>query len=127
AAPAPEVSRGARKAAPPPAADVARTRGRPRVAEESCKVPTCDRPVRSKGFCAAHYQTWRRGRLDRFVSPDGVLRFDDSQLAVGSKLAGEMASVARDGDEVVIEVGGKTIRKRADGRSPRRRGGQDEA
>lgn len=127
ATPAPAVARRPRKAAAAPAVEAVRPRGRPRVAEEPCKVPTCDRPVRSKGFCAAHYQTWRRGRLDRFVSPDGLLRVDDSQLAVGSKFAGELAAIAQDGDEMVIEVGGKTIRKRADGRSPRRRGGQDEA
>lgn len=31
-----------------------------------CQVPDCGETVRSKGFCARHYQLWRRGRLDGF-------------------------------------------------------------
>ena len=34
-----------------------------------CKVPGCDSPVRSKGFCGRHYQQWRRGRLEGFPPP----------------------------------------------------------
>ena len=33
---------------------------------EECKVPDCDREARAKGFCAKHYQRWRRGTLDGF-------------------------------------------------------------
>ena len=33
---------------------------------KSCKVPGCDDPFRSKGFCGRHYQQWRRGRLEGF-------------------------------------------------------------
>jgi len=32
----------------------------------TCKVAGCDEPYRSKGFCARHYQQWRRGRLAEF-------------------------------------------------------------
>lgn len=28
-----------------------------------CKVPGCNEPVRSRGYCGRHYQQWRRGRL----------------------------------------------------------------
>ena len=31
-----------------------------------CRVPDCGAIPRSKGFCACHYQLWRRGRLDGF-------------------------------------------------------------
>ncbi len=31
-----------------------------------CKVPGCNAPYRSKGFCGRHYQQWRRGRLEGF-------------------------------------------------------------
>lgn len=39
-----------------------RTINQPRV----CKVPGCNAPYRSKGFCGRHYQQWRRGRLEGF-------------------------------------------------------------
>lgn len=31
-----------------------------------CQVPGCNETVRSKGFCSAHYQQWRRGTLAGF-------------------------------------------------------------
>ena len=34
-----------------------------------CKVADCDENYRSKGFCARHYQQWRRGRLEAFPYP----------------------------------------------------------
>jgi hypothetical protein len=34
-----------------------------------CKVESCDEKYRSKGFCARHYQQWRRGRLKAFPYP----------------------------------------------------------
>ena len=34
-----------------------------------CKVPECEERYRSKGFCARHYQQWRRGRLEAFPYP----------------------------------------------------------
>lgn len=36
--------------------------GRKRI-EGECDVPGCGRPVRSKGFCGKHYQSWRRNSL----------------------------------------------------------------
>ena len=29
-----------------------------------CKVDGCNEKARARGFCARHYQQWRRGRLD---------------------------------------------------------------
>ncbi len=88
-------------------------RGRPRVSEPAlCGVPDCGKATRSKGFCAAHYQTWRRGRLPGFVSADGYLSVNDLQVAVGSKFAGKQAAVEREGDELVIQVDGKVAARR---------------
>ena len=39
------------------------------TASKVCKVPGCNSPVRSKGFCGRHYQQWRRGRLEAFPPP----------------------------------------------------------
>ena len=39
---------------------------KPVAIEKVCKVPGCDAPIRSKGFCGRHYQQWRRGNLDGF-------------------------------------------------------------
>ena len=36
------------------------------VVNPKCKVPGCNDPYRSKGFCGRHYQQWRRGRLEGF-------------------------------------------------------------
>ena len=41
----------------------------PKSQTHTCKVPECDEMYRSKGFCARHYQQWRRGRLKAFPYP----------------------------------------------------------
>ena len=42
----------------------------PRPASTQCKVPGCEEKSRARGFCARHYQQWRRGRLEGFPAPD---------------------------------------------------------
>lgn len=54
-------------ATPEPEAEPAPLSAAPRG---NCKVPDCEHPVRSKGFCSAHYQQWRRGTLKGFEDPD---------------------------------------------------------
>jgi hypothetical protein len=39
--------------------------------DDKCRVPGCTERHRAKGFCARHYQQWRRSSLDNFVGPDG--------------------------------------------------------
>jgi polyhydroxyalkanoate synthesis regulator phasin len=40
------------------------------VAAKTCKVDGCDKSIRAKGFCASHYQRWRRGTLEGFDAPE---------------------------------------------------------
>ena len=35
-----------------------------------CKVDGCNKKIRAKGFCAAHYQQWRRGTLEGYPPPE---------------------------------------------------------
>lgn len=67
-------------------AQVARLSAEPRG---TCKVPGCRQAVRSKGFCSAHYQQWRRGTLKGFVGPDGTVEVDGGVVQFGVALAGE--------------------------------------
>ena len=39
-------------------------------AARACKVDGCSKKLRAKGFCAAHYQQWRRGTLEGFAPPE---------------------------------------------------------
>lgn len=42
----------------------------PKAQNQLCKVPGCDEKARARGFCARHYQQWRRGRLADFPPPE---------------------------------------------------------
>ena len=55
---------------------------------EDCKVPGCDDPGRARGFCARHYQKWRRGTLPGFVSLDGEVTVGGETIKLEG-LAGE--------------------------------------
>ena len=39
------------------------------AAPDACRVADCDTKPRAKGFCAKHYQRWRRGTLEGFDAP----------------------------------------------------------
>lgn len=75
------------------------------AAEErsDCKVPGCDEDVRSRGFCSAHYQQWRRGTLRGFVGIDGTVVWDGRPLTLSPALAGGLVT-EHDG---AIHVDGK--------------------
>ena len=63
----------AQKAPPAPAAAPAKVSETATVAAptaDGCQVDACARKVRARGFCAKHYQQWRRGTLDGFDGPD---------------------------------------------------------
>lgn len=65
AAPEAAAPEAAPEAAPAPAAS-AEPAPAPEADRAGCKVPGCEDPIRSKGFCARHYQKWRRGSLEGF-------------------------------------------------------------
>lgn len=71
-----------------PAAEAAAPAPLTASAPAGCKVPGCTTVVRSKGFCSAHYQQWRRGTLDGFVGLDGHVTLDGKAYTVGAELAG---------------------------------------
>lgn len=91
--------------------EVRTTAGAPLVAapKGNCKVDECAESVRSKGFCSAHYQQWRRGTLKGFVGLDGTVEVDGRVIAVGADHAGGTLKV--EGNKllvdgaVVVEVG----------------------
>lgn len=66
-----------------------------------CKVPGCEQTVRSKGFCSAHYQQWRRGTLKGFVGLDGAAEVDGRVVHLSPDLAGK--PVALRGDTLLVD------------------------
>lgn len=73
-----------------------------------CTVPGCSGTLRSKGFCSAHYQQWRRGTLNGFVGLDGHLTIGTRSFRVSDAHAGKPATL--EGDAVTI--GGKVVAAR---------------
>jgi hypothetical protein len=71
------------------------------AAKGSCKVEDCGEGVRSKGFCSAHYQQWRRGTLKGFVGLDGTVDVEGRVIAVGVDHAGGVLKV--DGNKVLVD------------------------
>lgn len=71
----------------------------------ACIVVDCGGLVRSKGFCSAHYQQWRRGTLDGFVGQDGHVRVGKRTVRVSDDFGGR--PVTMEGDVLLID--GKTV------------------
>lgn len=46
--------------------------------DRGCGVPDCTGKHRARGFCARHYQMWKRGTLLGFVAADGLVQFDEA-------------------------------------------------
>ncbi|MEL6349588.1 MAG: hypothetical protein AAFV53_41175 [Myxococcota bacterium] len=62
----------------------------PEPPSDQCKVPGCEKTIRARGFCAQHYQRWRRGSLDdQFISIDGEATLNGEKVKVDPDLAGE--------------------------------------
>lgn len=71
--------------APPPATEV--------VDGAGCKVAGCPEPVRSKGFCSAHYQQWRRGTLKGFVTAEATALIDGKTVHLPKETAGATLTI----------------------------------
>lgn len=66
-----------------------------------CKVPGCNNPARARGFCARHYQRWRRGTLKgAYVSIDGDVDVNGTIRRVDPELAGEPYTI--NGEAILI-------------------------
>ncbi|MFT5586867.1 MAG: hypothetical protein ACI9VR_004470, partial [Cognaticolwellia sp.] len=83
--------------------------GRKSLKELGCKVPDCEDPHRSKGFCSRHYQGWRRGRLEGFVGPEGYVQVGERSFRVAPQLQGEAVSVSGAAKRTGLKVDGKKI------------------
>ncbi len=72
------------------------------AADENCAVTGCDGKLRARGFCAKHYQQWKRNNLEGFVSGDGtVLLADGTRWRVALDLAG--LPVTRQGGALIAK------------------------
>jgi len=78
----------------------------------TCKVPGCKQPVRSKGFCSAHYQQWRRGTLKGFVGLDGLAEVDGRVVHLDPDHAGGVVTL--DGRRVLVD--GRAVTEVATGK-----------
>ena len=107
-APAPKKKAPAPK--PPQEASAPKKRGRKSLAHLGCKIEGCEDEHRSKGFCAKHYQAWRRGNLDGFVGPEGLIGHEGGAWQVDQKHAGKAATVDTSGKRAKVLVEGKSVR-----------------
>lgn len=83
-------------------ADEPTLKAAPPRAASPCKVTDCGDPVRSKGFCSAHYQQWRRGTLRGFVGQEGLALLPDGEAVTVSE-AHAGASIARVNGKLVVD------------------------
>ncbi len=111
----------AEPAAAEPAAP--KRRGRPprQGPPPECTAADCILPVRSKGLCAKHYQSWRRGRLEGFVSPDGFVLVDGKRVKLDKRYAGAPVTAKIAGAEVLIGVKGKELKRKLPKETTKRR------
>ncbi len=93
-----------------PAEEATKKRGRKSLAHLGCSVDGCEDEHRSKGFCARHYQSWRRGNLDGYVGPEGLVGHEGSAYQVDAKHAGKAVVVDTSGKRAKVLVAGKSVR-----------------
>ncbi len=101
------------KAAPAKKASKAPAKKATAKAASSCKVGECGKAVRARGFCAAHYQRYKRATLDGFVGADGTTVHENVRYRVGEDHAGQPVLTSYEGDEVLFllpQKGGESLR-----------------
>ena len=84
-------------------------RGRPSLADLGCKVKGCKGKHRSKGFCSSHYQQWRRGRLEGFVSAEGLASKGKVAVQVDKKYSGEAVVFSGKGKDLKVKINKESV------------------
>ena len=77
-----------------------------------CRVEGCEKPIRAKGFCGAHYQKFKRGTLNGWVGADGATTHAEVKYRVGVEYVGQPVETSYEGDDVLFflpESGGKRL------------------
>ncbi len=116
-----ERAREAAESAAPKAKAASRAKAKaPKAAESApvaaasvCKVDDCGKAIRARGFCAAHYQRFKRSTLDGFVGVDGTTLHAEVRYRVGEDFAGQPVLTSYEGDEVLFllpQSGGQSVR-----------------
>ena len=101
------------KAAPAAAAKKAAPKAKAAAGASVCKVDECSKSVRARGFCAAHYQRFKRATLEGYVGSDGTTVHDNVRYRVGDDHVGHPVLTSYEGDEVLFllpEAGGMSLR-----------------
>ncbi len=68
----------------------------------SCKVDGCEKGLRARGFCAAHYQKFKRGTLVGWVGSDGATTHENVKYMVGAEFSGQAVETSYEGDDVLF-------------------------
>jgi hypothetical protein len=84
-------------------------RGRPSMSTLGCKVHGCKAEHRSKGFCSKHYQGWRRGKIDGYVGPEGLVTHGKVTVQVDKKLGGNAAKFNGKGKALEVMVNKSSV------------------
>jgi hypothetical protein len=87
------------------------------AATKVCKVGECETGVRARGFCAKHYQKWKRGTLGGYVGPEGTTEHEAVTYFVDTDAAGQTVQTRYEADEVIFmlpEDDGRIIRVKVD-------------
>ncbi len=111
-APEPEPQAAAPAPAATEAAPAPKKRGRKSLAHLGCSIDGCADEHRSKGFCAKHYQSWRRGNLAGYVGPEGLVGHEGGAWQVDQKHAGKAVTVDSSGKRAKVLVDGKSVRSK---------------
>ena len=101
------------KAAPTAKVKKAAATSQPAAGASVCKVDDCGKSVRARGFCAAHYQRFKRATLEGYVGADGTTVHENVRYRVGDDHAGQPVLTSYEGDEVLFllpEAGGESLR-----------------
>ncbi|MCO4772995.1 MAG: hypothetical protein KDA24_23380 [Deltaproteobacteria bacterium] len=67
-----------------------------------CRLDECEKPIRAKGFCGAHYQKFKRGTLVGWVGADGTTTHEEVRYRVGNDFVGQPVETSYEGDDVLF-------------------------